>query len=69
LVLVIGETRPELGLLADEVLDLAHVSVDSIRIPNALAHPTDPLFLGVTPEALVVLDGARLLADPRLFAR
>jgi purine-binding chemotaxis protein CheW len=66
--IVLGTERPELGLLADEAQALVELPLKALLAP--LAH--DPgigreAVVGVTQEALVVLDGSRLLAEPRLF--
>jgi len=60
---VIGEARAELGLCIDEAIDV-------IRLPAFSAPPqggADPIIRAITSDALVVLDGAALLTDARLF--
>ena len=58
----------EIGVLADAIEEV-------ISVPeSALAPPPDPdmahgNLLGMTPDALLVLDGASLLGDPRLIIR
>jgi len=67
-VLVLGVDRPEFGLLADaaeEVLTLAER--DLFEPPDSVTGPGRQYLRGVTQEALVVLDGAVLLRDGRLF--
>lgn len=65
--IVLGENRREFGLLADQVDDVAELRTDGILEPPASAPSSGrPYVLGVTKDALIVLDGARLLRDPRL---
>lgn len=67
--LVLGEEdRAELGLLADEVREVRPVPrSDIFAPPEALAAAGRRLLLGVTRDAVMVIDGDRLLRDPRLF--
>jgi len=66
--LVLGEDRGELGLLADEVREVKVLGLDELfDPPEALAAVGRSLLRGVTREAVLVLDGAALLRDPRLF--
>jgi purine-binding chemotaxis protein CheW len=66
--LVLGEEREELGLLADEVQEVRSVRRDEVlEAPEALAATAGAILLGVTRAAVIVLDGAQLLRDPRLF--
>lgn len=68
LIVVLGEDRPELGLLADTTLDVSPLAVDSILDPRASLGEHARLHLyGVTPDGLQVLNGAHLLADERLI--
>jgi purine-binding chemotaxis protein CheW len=67
--IVLGNDRPELGILADEAHELRAIPLATIGDPPpSIAGIGREHLLGVTSDALVVLDGARLLADPRLFA-
>jgi purine-binding chemotaxis protein CheW len=66
--LVLGEDREELGLLADEVREVKRMRREEILDPpEELAAIGRALLLGVTKEAVIVLDGAGLLRDERLF--
>jgi purine-binding chemotaxis protein CheW len=66
--LVLGEDREELGLLADEVREVKRMRREEILDPpEELAAIGRALLLGVTKEAVIVLDGAALLRDERLF--
>jgi purine-binding chemotaxis protein CheW len=68
--LVLGEEREELGLLADEVQEVRSMRQDEVlEAPEALAATAGAVLLGVTRDAVIVLDGAQLLRDPRLFVR
>ena len=66
--LVLGESSAELGVLADSADEIAWLD------PGDVLEPAQPLagleracVRGVTREALIVLSGAALLADRRLF--
>jgi purine-binding chemotaxis protein CheW len=66
--LVLGGDRIEFGLLADEVEDVRTLRMEEILPPSAtLADPGREYLRGVTADALLVLDGAILLHDRRLF--
>jgi purine-binding chemotaxis protein CheW len=66
--LVLGEDREELGLLADEVREVKRMRREEILDPpEELAAIGRALLLGVTKDAVIVLDGAGLLRDERLF--
>jgi purine-binding chemotaxis protein CheW len=74
--LVIGDDRDEdgrderdvIGLLADEVRDVVRLPRAAIlEPPAALAGAGGAVLLGVRGDATIVLDGAGLLGDPRLF--
>jgi purine-binding chemotaxis protein CheW len=68
--LVLGEEREELGLLADDVQEVRSVRQDEVlEAPETLAATAGGLLRGVTRDAVMVLDGAQLLRDPRLFVR
>lgn len=67
-VVVLGRDRAEFGLLADSSHDLRSIPRSGILAPPGGPGPIQSrLLLGVTREALAVLDGAALLSDPRLF--
>ena len=67
-VVVLGAEHAELGVLADEAHELRILSVaELLEPPGSVAGIDREYLLGVTRDALIVLDGARLLADPRLF--
>jgi len=67
-VLVAGGARAEFGILADAVEGVTAVRADEVlEPPGAVAGPGRQYLRGVTPDALIVLDGAALLADARLF--
>jgi purine-binding chemotaxis protein CheW len=65
--LVLGLDAPELGVHADAVHEIAWI--ETARLMTAAASGADgaACLRGVTPDAWSVLDGAALLADPRLW--
>lgn len=68
-VIVLGAPAPELGLLADEAHALVELPVAQVLEPPARAGGINrELILGVTCDALIVLDAPKLLADPNLGA-
>jgi purine-binding chemotaxis protein CheW len=67
-VVVLGRDRNEFGILADQVHDIAAVRDDEVLEPPASAPGAGrPYVRGVTKDALIVLAGARLLGDQRLY--
>lgn len=66
--LVVGTDRPEIAVPADSVPEVAALPVASIGPPPpGRAHIADRHLRGVTADAVTVLDGEALLADPRLL--
>jgi purine-binding chemotaxis protein CheW len=67
-VLVLGTERAEFGLLADAAHEVCRLRQDEVlEPPGSVAGPGREYVRGVTKEALVVLDGAVVLQDRRLF--
>jgi purine-binding chemotaxis protein CheW len=67
-VLVLGVDRPEFGLLADAAEEITTLSERDLHEPPASVGGVGREYLrGVTQDALIVLDGAVLLRDGRLF--
>ena len=67
-VLVLGDERPEFGVLADAAHEVTTLRVDEVHEPPDSAAGVGREYLrGVTKDALIVLDGAALLRDGRLF--
>jgi purine-binding chemotaxis protein CheW len=67
-VLVLGDGRAEIGVLAETLHEVAALPEERVREPAVPpAGIGRDCLRGVTPEGLVVLDGAALLRDPRLF--
>lgn len=67
-VVVLGDERPEFGVVvesADEVLTLRRDEL--LEPPGSVAASRREAMRGVTRQALIVLDGAMLLQDARLF--
>ena len=67
-VVVLGAERPELGVLADAVHEVTTVPVRDV-LEAAASHggAAARYVRGVTRDALVLIDAARLLDDERLF--
>ena len=67
-VLVLGGERAEFGLLVDAAHEVRTLSLDELLEPPASVAGAGREYLrGVTQEALIVLNGAVLLQDERLF--
>ncbi len=67
-VIVLGGERAEFGVLADAVHEVTTLRVEEVREPPASVAGAGRDYLrGVTTGALIVLDGAVLLDDRRLF--
>ena len=67
-ILVLGGERAEFGVLADAVFEVSRLGTDEVlEPPGSVAGVAREYLRGVTEKALVVLDGAVLLADPRLI--
>lgn len=67
-IVVVGIETAEFGILVDEVLEMATLRPhDIVPPPESVAGVGREYLLGVTREALIVLDGAALLRDPRLY--
>ena len=65
---VTGIERAEFGILVDETFEIARLHPDHIvPAPESVAGVARKYLLGVTREALIALDGAALLRDPRLY--
>jgi purine-binding chemotaxis protein CheW len=66
--IVLGEERAEFGIVCDAVLEVHSLRGDALHpAPGSLAAAAREVVTGVTSDALIVLDGEKLLADPRLF--
>ncbi len=67
-ILVLGASRVEVGLLVDDAHEVVALRREQIHEPPASVAGTGrDYLLGVTSEAVIVLDGAVLLSDGRLF--
>lgn len=62
-IVVLGRGRAAFGILADRPGEMVEIAPAQVR-PAGDAIPRSPLVLGLTPDAMVVLDGERLLALP-----
>jgi len=67
-IVVLGAERAELGILADEVSEVASLPIDGLADLRATTTRIDGSYLrGVTTDALIVLDIPVLLNAPSLF--
>ena len=65
---VLGTNRDELGVIADSVREVRSLRiVDVLEPPGTLDGLARPYLLGVTEDALIVVDGSVLLGDERLI--
>ena len=68
-ILVLGRAGPEFGLLADEVAGAGSLPTrDLLALPAEISARAKRYLRAMTPDAMLVLDGAALLADPEFFA-
>jgi purine-binding chemotaxis protein CheW len=68
--IVLGDGGPELGLLADGVLDIQTVHTGALLAGRgAMTGPHNACIRGSTVDGLQVLDGRELLVDPQLWAQ
>jgi purine-binding chemotaxis protein CheW len=66
-VIVLGDTRSEFGILADEIYGQGELNCGELSDPHdALPEGGRDLVKGVTKSVEILLDGAALLDDPRL---
>jgi purine-binding chemotaxis protein CheW len=66
--IVIGETAPELGVLAERLDGFDHLCAGHLMpLPRAANKATRHLARGLTSKGVVVLDDTGLLHDPRLY--
>lgn len=66
--LILGEEQSAIAALVEKVQDLLTVDMAGSEARSAALELDDSHVLGVTQDALVVLDGAAVLADPQLSA-
>ncbi len=67
LLLILGDTRDELALIVASAVDTdAIAQAELLTAPHPLGEADARLVLGVTRDGCTVLDGAALIADPRL---
>lgn len=69
-VIILNSDEMEFGILADEILGVAMIPVDTIKssLP-ALRDVRSEYLKGVTVERLVILDGGKILADEKLVVK
>ena len=67
-IVVLGEEVADLGVLVDVASEVTSLHVtDILRAPDSIAPVNRALYSGATSGGLIVLSGASLLADERLF--
>ena len=67
-IIVLGEERSEFGIRADAVFEVRRLRNDEIlEGPQSVTPAARSILRGVTENALLVLNGAALLQDPRLI--
>ncbi|HJN13587.1 MAG TPA: chemotaxis protein CheW [Pirellulaceae bacterium] len=67
-ILVLGDDRAEFGIVIDDAVDVCSINTCEIfATPVSMSGVQHNLLRGVTEEAMLVLDGAALLADQRLM--
>jgi purine-binding chemotaxis protein CheW len=67
-VIVVGIAEAEFGIIADTVQEVAALSAEPfVADPVFTGARGGECIQGVTPDAMIVLDGAALIRDPRLF--
>lgn len=65
--LVLGDDRPEFGIVIGNAIDVCSINICDIHPTSvSLSNVQRDLLRGVTEDAMLVLDGAALLADQRL---
>jgi purine-binding chemotaxis protein CheW len=67
-VIVLRGVGLEVGILADSVTGVRTVALPEVQAPPPTLEGVSPDYLkGLTPDALIILDAAKILADPRLI--
>lgn len=67
-VIILGRNRTEFGIVADDVTTVVSLEVDAISESADRDLAVDRSYLrGVTKDALIVLNGRRLLEEPSFF--
>jgi chemotaxis signal transduction protein len=65
--IVLGEGKPEFAIFANAVEDVADLSAHELLNVSWQGHGDAPAALGLSENALNVLDGRALLSDPRFY--
>ena len=67
---VLADDHMEFAILADRVIGIRTLPMDSLQPSvTALTGTGADYLLGVTPDGLIVFDGGKILADPRIIVR
>jgi len=65
---VVGEDETELAIAAEQVREVIEIDpTELMTAPTSIVGGGRGLLRGVTREGWILIDGERLLADPRLF--
>lgn len=64
-VIVLGESRPEFGIVADATAGHVILPRATIKSASGIAGMRSGFITGVTTESCMILDGGKLLADER----
>jgi len=68
--IVLRSDSMEFGVAADQIREVKALPLEALqRSLKTLAGASGDYVFGVTPERVVILDAAKLLADPRLVVR
>ena len=66
--IVVGTERAEFGVLCEAVTEVVRLQADNMQIPRQAGDGAgQDLVGGVTHDGLILLSGAALLEDKRLF--
>lgn len=63
---MLNSDRGRLGVLAEQAHELRQLEVAELLVPPGAPDLRSEYLLGVTRDALIVIDAGRLLADPQL---
>jgi purine-binding chemotaxis protein CheW len=62
-----GEGEMELGILADDMPQVANVPLAQVQPPTTISNQAREYVRGVTGDMLIILDPERLLSDPGII--
>ena len=68
--ILLADDHMEFAILADRVIGLRSLRVDSLQPSvTTITGAGAEYLLGVAPDGLIVFDGSKILEDPRLVVR